>query len=568
MTEVIAISNDMLAQKEVHAIPTLPEMESVPAVSAVPESIAAGSEAVAAPQVPLTAEPSEEEMIVVGGETEDVEVHEVDDDDDQTDESPAAAPVVDGEDEIQQRLRIARTYSQEGSMNKRPTWNWKFVTTVKTLTGLFHKYKNDIDTGRKILNNTRFPKPIHVSVKKVHIPRRADARPLNMDASLATGNLKAEWIDASTSTTASNDKVILYAHGGVYVMCSRKTHRAVTWRLAKRSGARVLSIDYRLAPEHSFPTPINDMLSAYLYLIDPPAGHTRYDPANITFMGDSAGGNLCASTCLWLRQDGRWPQPAGLGLICPWMDLTHSQPSYVLNGPSDYLPVGSEDPKYLQRDQVHYFLAPGAGVSLAHELVSPMFANVTNEGKDDQGQPLKPLPPILIQCGDAERLRDETLETFERWGKQGANKVQVEVWEDMIHVWHLFAVAENVSRAAIAHLADFAVKVTGRKDGEAVEFERSVRRVRNRAGYPCEEFGEDVGVFLSKERERLEKFVNENAEKLKAAEPKAAPVVVKEAKCEAEIKEDQAKVEEVLAGKAEVADSAAEVKEEATPITA
>ncbi|KAJ3098852.1 hypothetical protein HDU96_010927 [Phlyctochytrium bullatum] len=371
--------------------------------------------------------------------------------------------------------------------------------TVTALTKLFHKYRNNIDTGKKILDNAKFPRPVHVLVKKTYIPRRGDVLPAGMNPEDATGNLKAEYVDADTNADLSKPakRVILYAHGGVYVMCSRKTHRAVTWRLAKYADARVLSrpglaaIDYRLAPHHKFPTPINDMVSAYLHLVDPPADSNlpRYRPDQIVFMGDSAGGNLCMAAMLYLRQSGKAAVPAGLGLLCPWLDLTHSSPSFVFNGAHDFLPTGSADPKYILEGQVHYYVPPN--VEMDDPLVSPYYS------KDSEpGQP-STFPQILIQVGGAERLRDESISFYAE--RCPESNIQLEVYEDMIHVWHLFAPVEPISRVAIKRLASFAVSVTG---PTATPLDRKATLIRNRTGFPAEPF-DDPLAHLERERARL-----------------------------------------------------------------
>ena len=89
-------------------------------------------------------------------------------------------------------------------------------------------------------------------------------------------------------------------------MCTPKTHRGMAWRLSKYSKAKILSVEYRLAPQHQFPAALQDMLSGYLYLIDPPQGQRKYDPSQVVFAGDSAGGNLSVSAVYWLKQNFQW----------------------------------------------------------------------------------------------------------------------------------------------------------------------------------------------------------------------------------------------------------------------
>ncbi|KAI8847992.1 Alpha/Beta hydrolase protein [Chytridium lagenaria] len=391
-------------------------------------------------------------------------------------------------------MTMADDFVDSSKVGKRPTWSPAYFLTVSVMTKLFHKFKDNIEPGRKIIDNARFPKPVHVKVQKTYIPRRSDVLPLGMREEDAKGNIKAEWIDGSVSAdiTKPAGRVILYAHGGAYFMGSRKTHRSVTWRLAKYAKARVLSIEYRLAPEYHFPTPINDMVSAYLHLIDPPEGSPKYRPDQIVFMGDSAGGNLCMVSALYLRDSEKWPVPAGLGLICPWMDLTHSSPSFVLNGAHDFLPAASSDPKFIKDGQVHYYVPPG--VDMRHPLVSPLFAEEIAD---------KPLPPTLIQVGTAERLRDENVSFYAEKFKE--SKIQLELYEDMIHVWHLFAPAETVARNAIRRLADFVLKIVPDTADTPVAFDRRVVHVLNSKGFPEEEFDDPLN-HLEKERAKVMAF--------------------------------------------------------------
>ncbi|KAJ3205081.1 hypothetical protein HDU67_009106 [Dinochytrium kinnereticum] len=396
--------------------------------------------------------------------------------------------------EVQRSMSMADEFIDSSKVQKKDTWSPTYLMTVTAMTKLFHKFKNNIGPGAKLINQARFPKPVHVKVQKTYIPRRSDVRPLDMKEEDALGNIKAEWIDRSVQSDLSKpaERVILYAHGGAYFMGSRKTHRAVTWRLSKYANARILSIDYRLAPEHNFPLPINDMVSAYLYLIDPPAGSDspKYRPDQIVFMGDSAGGNLCMTSMLYIRDSGKWEMPAGLGLLCPWLDLTHSSPSFVFNGAHDYLPAASSDPKHIKGNQVHYYVPEG--IDMKEPLISPLFAEEDKE---------KPFPPMLLQVGTAERLLDESVRLYaERFSD---SKVQVEL-------------AEQVSRAAIRRLADFCVKVT--TPATAAAFERKIVQVKNRKGFPEEPF-EDPVAYLEKQRERLRVFlggviVGESAETL------------------------------------------------------
>ena len=126
------------------------------------------------------------------------------------------------------------------------------------------------------------------------------------------GGVSAEW---SVAAGAAEDKVIVYVHGGGYVMGSAGSHRDMTGRLSKAASARVLSLNYRMAPEHPFPAAVDDTVAAYKWLLD-----QGIKPANIAIAGDSAGGGLAFAGLLAIRDAGHPVPAAGVG-ISPWVDM-------------------------------------------------------------------------------------------------------------------------------------------------------------------------------------------------------------------------------------------------------
>ncbi len=124
--------------------------------------------------------------------------------------------------------------------------------------------------------------------------------------------VKAEWI---TAKNAAPDRVIMYLHGGGYVMGSIDTHRELVARLSKAAQARGLAIDYRLAPENPFPAAVDDSITVYRWLLA-----QGYKPERIVIAGDSAGGGLAVSTLLALRDLGA-SLPAAAVCISPWVDF-------------------------------------------------------------------------------------------------------------------------------------------------------------------------------------------------------------------------------------------------------
>lgn len=224
----------------------------------------------------------------------------------------------------------------------------------------------------------------------------------------AVNGVEAELI---TPPGADPKRMILYLHGGGYVMGSPNTHRCMVGELARASASLALLLDYRLAPEHPYPAAVEDSVAAYRWLLS-----HGYEPGYIVIAGDSAGGGLTAATLLALKEQ-KLPMPAAGVCISPLGDMTASGES--IKSRAELEPMTSEK---LVRQMADLYLngadpkTPGA---------SPIFGDLSG------------LPPLLIHVGereilfsDAERLRDRAEEA-------GVN-VTFEEWPDMIHVWHAF----------------------------------------------------------------------------------------------------------------------------------
>ncbi|KAK0468142.1 uncharacterized protein EV420DRAFT_1503082 [Desarmillaria tabescens] len=177
------------------------------------------------------------------------------------------------------------------------------------------------------------------------------------------------------------DRVMLYVHGGGYFWGSINTHRYQIIRYARKFRGRAFAVNYRKAPQYPWPCPLQDVLAAYLYLIQPPpnAHHRAIPPSKVVFAGDSAGGGLSLSVLTILRDMGL-PSPAGAILISPWVDLTHSFPSVMNNTDTDIIPS-------------HGFLAKPSTLWPV-DLLPP---------KDGRVQPAKSEPPP--EAGHADILK-------------------------------------------------------------------------------------------------------------------------------------------------------------------
>ncbi|EGU12195.1 putative Monocarboxylate permease [Rhodotorula toruloides ATCC 204091] len=246
---------------------------------------------------------------------------------------------------------------------------------------------------------------------------------------------KAEWVAHRSLLTGEKkpeQKVILYAHGGAYTLLSPKTHRALLCQISKETGARVLSIDYRLSPETKFPGALHDAVSAYLYLtqdLDIPAG-------NILVSGDSAGGNLVTALMLYLR-DEKLPQVGGAILLSPWVDLTSSLASWDENKEFDYLSLTDDpnDPDPLNPPRLFLPAEPDFSKLLIHPYVSPaLTADLSN------------LPPLLVHSGGVETLRDEHSLFAQRAARAGVD-VTHEIFRDGVHVFQALAMMSSATAA-------------------------------------------------------------------------------------------------------------------------
>ena len=259
----------------------------------------------------------------------------------------------------------------------------------------------------------------------IRIPRGVTVR------TVQAGGIHAEWIEPEG---AARGQAILYLHGGGYCLCSLDTHRGLAARLSLASGIRVLLIDYRLAPEHTFPAALEDALAAYRWLLGQgiPAG-------GISVGGDSAGGGLTLATAVSLREAGM-PLPAALFLISPWTDLTFSGDSHRTLRSVDPIFGGDGGPMFAPAYVGDY--------DPAYPLISPLFAD------------LQGLPPTLVQVGSDEILLDDSTR-LEAKMKAARVKVQLEVWPGMWHVFQVFAPWVPEAQQAIDKIGRFVRQRTG-----------------------------------------------------------------------------------------------------------
>jgi epsilon-lactone hydrolase len=245
---------------------------------------------------------------------------------------------------------------------------------------------------------------------------------------VVANGVPAEWIVADG---ARDDVAIVYFHGGGYVMGSLATHRGHCARLSRAARARVLSVDYRLGPEHPHPAAVDDAVAAVRF-----ARESGFAPERTAIAGDSAGGGLTLATLVALRDEGDPAPVAGL-CISPWTDL-------ALTG-GTIATKAAEDPMVRAADLTLMADAYLAGRDAKIPLASPLYADLAG------------LPPLLLQVGSAEILLDDTVRVAERARRAGVD-AELRVWPEMIHVWHAFADLLPEGREAVDEMAAFLEK--------------------------------------------------------------------------------------------------------------
>ncbi|TDH64598.1 alpha/beta hydrolase [Dankookia rubra] len=272
------------------------------------------------------------------------------------------------------------------------------------------------------------PRPAELAERRRRLDALGGSYPLPADIRVEptrAGGVPAEWSEAPG---ADASRALLFLHGGGYVSGSIASHRPMVAEAGRQAGLRTLALDYRLAPEHPFPAALDDAVTGYRHLLE-----SGFAPGRIAIGGDSAGGGLTAATLLALRDQGL-PMPGCAWLVSPWVDLESASASMETKAATDPM---VQKPYLLEIAAMYR-----GGTAARTPLVSPLYAD------------LHGLPPLLVQVGSAETLLDEGVAFA---GKAGAAEVAVtlEVWPDMIHVWHLFHPQLAAGRRAIAKAGTF-----------------------------------------------------------------------------------------------------------------
>src|SRR5689334_6042257 len=285
-----------------------------------------------------------------------------------------------------------------------------------------------------ILRQSAFPVGSDVNEQRRLLREAVEAQPLPADVTVTEAALGGVPTAEITVDGIEPRYVVLYFHGGVYVMSDAFLVAGLASQVGRRTHAKVISVDYRLAPEHPYPAAVDDALVAYEALL-----HNGVSPSDIAFAGESAGGGLAIATLVNARDHGL-ALPATAFVMSPYVDLTLA--GTTMETKRDVDPLLSRE--LLQPRVADY--APGLDATLG--LISPVFADLSG------------LPPLIIQAGSHEVLLDDAV----RLARQAATadvEVTLDITPRVPHVFQAYSPFLDEAAAALdragqllsAHLA-------------------------------------------------------------------------------------------------------------------
>ena len=285
--------------------------------------------------------------------------------------------------------------------------------------------QEQLDKLVTLLRERPQPDPPTVEAYRARTEEMGDKMPAPPEAiveKITVAGRPAEWVSAPG---CNPNRQALYLHGGGYVIGSPNSHRNLAYNIAKAMDGRCLVLDYRMAPEDPFPAAVDDAVAAWQWMLAQGG-----NPARMAIMGDSAGGGLAIATQAALKQQGL-QLPACSCCISPWTDLEGTGDS--VKSKADVDPMVTEEA--LHRWGGLYL----DGADQRDPLASPLYADVSGLG------------PVLVQVGTAEILMDDSTRFAEMARAQGVD-VTIELWDDMPHIWHIFAPMLSEGADAIAKL--------------------------------------------------------------------------------------------------------------------
>jgi epsilon-lactone hydrolase len=267
------------------------------------------------------------------------------------------------------------------------------------------------------------PRPASVAERRERLDALGHAYPTAADISRETvsaDGVPAEW---TVAPGADASRVLLYLHGGGFSVGSIVSHRAMVAETGRAAQARTLAIDYRRTPEHPFPAALDDALKAYRWLLA-----QGVQPGRVAIGGDSAGGGLTLALMVALREHGL-PLPACGWCISPWVDMEALGESFTDRAAAD--PTVQKETIQMM---AQWYLG---GANPRHPHAAPIYGD------------LRGLPPLLIQVGAAETLLDDSIVLARKAGAADV-LVDLQIWPEMIHIWHIFFPMLSAGGRAIA----------------------------------------------------------------------------------------------------------------------
>lgn len=290
----------------------------------------------------------------------------------------------------------------------------------KVIRDLIARFSNDLLIGKKIKSGELRKKIVEIE-PEWKCPEHLSNQVIEME------NFTMELLEPLEEKSG---KVILQLHGGGYVAAMKNAYRSFAALYSEiGKGCSVLTLDYRVAPENPYPAALEDAVTAYHWLIE-----QGYREEDIVVAGDSAGGGLALSLCLWLKNHGE-KLPAGIIAMSPWTDLTISGESVETNFEKDPLFGKTRDSLLYNKDYL-------GDNDPTNEYISPLFGNY--EG----------FPPMLIQVGSYEMLLSDSERVADK-AKEAGVKVKLSVYEGMFHVFQMAMLLMPESKQAWTEIKRF-----------------------------------------------------------------------------------------------------------------
>ncbi len=284
------------------------------------------------------------------------------------------------------------------------------------------------ETLDAILRQSAFPADADVNEQRRLLRELLSAQPLPSDVTVTSAELGGVPTAEITVDGVEPRHVVLYFHGGVYVMGDAALAAGLASQVGRRTQAKVISVDYRLAPEHPYPAAVDDAHAAYKALLE-----DGMDPADIVFAGESAGGGLAVATLVNALDHGL-PMPAAAYVMSPYVDLTLG--GTTIDAKRERDPLLSREA--LEARVPDYTSERDAALG----LISPIFADLTG------------LPPLIIQAGSHEVLLDDAVR-LAREAAMADVEVTLEITPGVPHVFQAYHAILDEGAAALDRAGDW-----------------------------------------------------------------------------------------------------------------